>query len=492
MKLSTKDIEFPKEALEQAKSAVRIKTASYLAKRADLRGKAAFTFAADENAPCGRAFTLYRNGSAWRLGVHIADVGEIVCIDSPLDAEAKYRCSSYETPSGRLEMLPPLIVEEVCNLKEDADRLAVSIILDIERDGRLVSVNFDESIIRVAKRCIYRETDELFSRSDPSAMMVLREKYAQLLPMLNDMYELAGVLNARRIASGGLDYTTFRRTFTRGSDGSIENSGIESKFDTELLIDELLYFSSASIGKYMRDNHMPCLFLGQEAPDDATIEWMSRVVGIDIPKSLPAAKRAALAAEASKGTPYHTYVNEAMSVLLPCPTYSALPVFNARCASDTVVSFSSPVEKYADLLTQQVIKEAIAASGRTGNINLNRYFRETRERSERASEAEKTAYGYNLAINGICSLEFLRAKGSQPLEGIPVSACSNGDVMVMLKDGIFARIPAGEHLADADSEGFSWDGRRIAMFEKCFFRCLIPSRGRGESIVSLVSAECFT
>ena len=157
--------EFPKEVLDQVRTAERIKPV-FLSKRADMRVKTMFTFANTEDEPCDRAFSLTKNASGWRLGIHVADVAEFACPDSPLEIEAKRRGSAFETPEEKIYMLPPAVSDKICNLKENTDRLAVSVLLDIDKNGRLVAANFEESIVRVACRCVYSEIDVLLANSD--------------------------------------------------------------------------------------------------------------------------------------------------------------------------------------------------------------------------------------------------------------------------------------------------------------------------------------
>ena len=83
--------EFPKAVLDQATAAARIRPASFLANRLDLRGKTIFAFAETVNSPAECAYSLYRKDFGWQLGIHVADVCEYVCEGSPLDTEARKR-----------------------------------------------------------------------------------------------------------------------------------------------------------------------------------------------------------------------------------------------------------------------------------------------------------------------------------------------------------------------------------------------------------------
>ena len=477
------DNEFPKEVLDQVKTAERIKPV-FLSKRSDFRVKAVFTFAPTEDEPVDRAFSLSKNGTGWRLGIHVADVAEFACPGSPLDREARRRGGDFETPSGKIYMLPPSVTDNICNLKTNTDRLAVSALLDIDKNGRLVSANFEESIVRVAVRCVYSETDALLSNSDPSSMMALREKYAQLMPVLNDMYELAGILYRDRIERGALAFTPYKRMFTRDEKGRICSVHYGLVHDTEQMLKEIVYFSCCSLGKYMADNGLPCLFLGRESIKDSDVDEICKIAGIDTPPiDLSSPMRATMVSEETKGERIHSYICEAFELLLPPKTFSDKPVGNAYCACDTIATFTNPTGKYADLLTQFVIKEAIAASGRTENINMKKLTKITKERAKAATEAAKYEYLCKKEIRGACSLEIMNAAGKSPVTGIPVTVAADGSVMVILNNGVFARTFKKVSGYKKNDSEFVIDSVKRKLLQEYKFIIKTPSAVQGESTV---------
>ncbi|MHC5022201.1 MAG: RNB domain-containing ribonuclease, partial [Planctomycetota bacterium] len=69
------------------------------------------------------------NGTGWIIGVHIADVGHYVTPGSPCDLEAKERGNSVYLLSRVVHMLPEALAADVCSLRPDVDRYAVSCFL---------------------------------------------------------------------------------------------------------------------------------------------------------------------------------------------------------------------------------------------------------------------------------------------------------------------------------------------------------------------------
>ena len=75
-------------------------------------------------------------GGRPRLWVHVADVSHYVTPDSTLDRHAKKRATSVYLPGRVLPMLPPRLSDHLCSLRDDGDRYALSVGLDVEPDGR--------------------------------------------------------------------------------------------------------------------------------------------------------------------------------------------------------------------------------------------------------------------------------------------------------------------------------------------------------------------
>jgi len=61
------------------------------------------------------------------LGVHIADVTHFVEHGTPIDEEAARRGNTTYLTERRLDMLPKLLTETLCSLRDDGPRFAFSV-----------------------------------------------------------------------------------------------------------------------------------------------------------------------------------------------------------------------------------------------------------------------------------------------------------------------------------------------------------------------------
>ncbi len=437
--------EFPKSVIEQANTAARIRTSAFVSRRLDLRGKTVLAFSESPEIPSECAYSLYRSGKGWQLGIHVADVCEYVCEGSPLDLEARKRKATVRSGLVKSNMLPSAITNELCDLTKNGDKLAISVIIDLDGDGNVEGITLDESVIRISGMCVYSEIDDLQTANDSSAVMFLREKYAPFHNILFDMYELAARFCMRRIEQGGLDCTHFRRVYMRNEEGKITSFRRASEPDSRAMLREIGYFAAQCLGRYMLDNQLPCIFTGRGEVDGEVIDYLSELVGAGEGTD-NSANSIARIADLAKGTPYYGFVCDAISASVPCADFSTEPINNLFCACDHVVSFFTPASHYTDILIQRTLKSAIAA-GNVKNINLNRHKKTVSEAMAEANSAERFICKARKKLADADAIEYINNNLNTAFVGFPVKTNENGEVMVVLECGIVAKVPA-EYASD--------------------------------------------
>jgi len=431
--------EFPKNVIDQANAAARIRTSAFVSNRLDLRGKTVFAFSDTPDTPTESAYSLYRKGSGWQLGIHIADVCEYVCEGSPLDIEARKRKATIRGINTKIEMLPETIVKELCNFTKNGDKLAISVLIDLDGEGNVENIELDESVIRISGMCVYNEIDQLQTVSDDSAVMVLREKYSPFKTILDDMYELAAKFCIRRIQRGGLDCTRFYRTYIRDEQGSIVDFKRLEEPDSRAMLREIGYFAAECLGEYMLKKKLPCIFNGRSSIAKETLDYLAELVGAG-DSADNSAYRVAQIANLAKGTPYYGFVCDAIAYWIPCASFSNQPIDNFFCACDHVVSFFNPVTHYTDLLIQRTLKTAIKA-GSAQNLNLNKEKKIVSETTDEANSAERFICKARKQFSSACAIEYISNNMANNFLGFPIDTDKNGEVAVMLECGIIGKVP---------------------------------------------------
>ncbi len=432
---------FPKNVIEQAAVAAKLKPASYLSRRLDLRGKTVLSFGDTQDGYSESALSLYRTEQGWQLGVHMADVAEYVCEGSPLDIEARRRRASVRNGFVKIDMLPEAISRELCNLAPSGDKLTLSVLLDIAPDGSLISVKFEESVLRVAERCIYEEIDQYGLAREASSVLALRNKYMPYTSIFADMYELAAMFYNKRLERGALDCPVYRRIFERDGQGNPISFKLELEPDSRAMVREIGYYAAEAIGSYMHANGLPCIFIGQSTVDEYATEYLCNLLNIENGEC-PCNFLSSEIIKRAKGSPYYRFVCEALQEGLPCAEYSEEPIFNIHCASDKVVSFVRPATRYTDLLAHRAIKASIAASNDPKNINLNRQRAIIAAATVEANNAEKYVYETKRRFYNLSAASYIEYNSKKTFEGFPLLRDESGAVPVLLCCGAKAVVPS--------------------------------------------------
>ena len=187
--------QFPPEVLEQAQNVTNTIRSDELKSRQDFRHLDIVTIDGETARDFDEAVFLDRlpNGN-YALQVHIADVSHYVTPGSPIDDEAALRGTSVYFPDRAVPMLPLELSTEICSLKPGVDRLVLSVLLEIDHRGDILSQEFCRGVIRSVERMTYTDVHALLEGD-----AILRERYARLVPRFELMQELALILNKKRV-----------------------------------------------------------------------------------------------------------------------------------------------------------------------------------------------------------------------------------------------------------------------------------------------------
>jgi len=154
--------EFPDNVIKEAKKAQKEIIVSN--GRLDLRKKEIFTIDGDNAKDLDDAVCVEENDDGtYTLGVHIADVSHYVKAGSNLDKEAITRGTSVYMLDRVIPMLPTELSNGICSLNEGQDRYALSVIMKIDMQGKVIDSDIRKSIINVTKRMTYKDVEILIS-----------------------------------------------------------------------------------------------------------------------------------------------------------------------------------------------------------------------------------------------------------------------------------------------------------------------------------------
>jgi len=357
--------EFPDECIDQARDIALdpVDINDLLTEREDLREKFIITIDPPEARDFDDAISIEKldDSSGYELGIHIADVSTFIGPDSSLDVEAAVRGNSVYLPRMVIPMIPEILSNGLCSLQEDVDRLAKSVFVKYNGKGRVVSARFSRSVIRSAKRLTYLEAEALIAGNEVEAKNHAMSETAYpepLIPTLQCMSELAGVIRKRRLKDGMIVLTLPEVELQYdNATGRVTGAEPEDDASTHGLIEMFMVEANEAVASLFDSLQIP--ILRRTHPDPSTFDvselrQFCRVAGLNIPKN-PSRFELQTILDLTRDTPRQQAVHLAVLKSLTKAEYSPALIGHFALASRHYAHFTSPIRRYPDLLLHRAL-----------------------------------------------------------------------------------------------------------------------------------------
>jgi ribonuclease R len=423
---------FPAEALAAASATPQFLSEADRAGRRDFRALPIVTIDGETAKDFDDAVYVERlRGGNYLLHVHIADVAHYVSSGTPLDREARLRGTSVYFPDRAVPMLPLELSNGICSLNPHADRLALSVLMEIDSQGRIVEYELVPGIIRSAERMTYTAVRDILA-GETSAC----RRYRPLVERFKLMAELATILNARREGRGSIDFDLPEPVIEFDERGQMVGIARSERNPAHRLIEEFMLAANESVASYLERKGIPSLFRVHEKPDPKKVlefEEIAASFGYSLGIELPAARRVRVRAHYERderrrlpehlelgdlkitprhyqrltqrleGKPEERILSYLMLRSLKQARYSEENVGHFALAAATYTHFTSPIRRYPDLIVHRILKAALAQEGGCVRVRPGAEGLSPASRSAAAKAAAGRERGASLAPAGSSS-----------------------------------------------------------------------------------------
>jgi ribonuclease R len=325
----------------------------------------------------------------FRLGVHIADVAHYVAVGGELDQEAYLRGTSVYFPGRVVPMLPHALSSGICSLVEGEDRLAQSVLLEVDVDGHIHSTEFHDGVVSCAAGLSYEEAQGIV---DGDA--ALRERFADLVPFLVDLDALAAAMRKRRYARGSLDFDVPEPKLVLGESGEMLAIVATERLNSMRVVEECMLAANEAVARHLVDSGAETLHRVHEAPDPERVEEFCDLVasfGYRI-----AAREEVMRSEdfqrvlrQIEGKPEEKLVSYLLLRTMKLARYDEASLGHFGLATDRYLHFTSPIRRYPDLVAHRALRALRSAGAPLRSGDLGEMGRHLSERERRATEAER-------------------------------------------------------------------------------------------------------
>jgi ribonuclease R len=300
---------------------------------------------------------ILKDGS-YQLGVHIADVSHVVRQDGAMDTEARIRGTSVYFPDRVIPMLPEKVSNGICSLNPRVDRLAMSVIMHISREGEVRDYSVHNSVIHSKERMTYEDV-QLMIDGDPA----MTARFRHILPEIQKINTLAIILQKKRQERGAIDFDLPEPVLTYDEMGGVLGIAKSVRHFSHRIIEEFMILANEVVARHMEVREIPSIYRVHEDPDPGKVaDFAELVAGFGLrfhPKrATPAEFQKFISSIA--GRPEERMLSYLMLRSFKQAIYSADNIGHFGLASDAYTHFTSPIRRYPDLIVHRILKSAIA------------------------------------------------------------------------------------------------------------------------------------
>jgi len=210
-----------------------------------------------------------------RVWVHIADVSAYVPEGSALDLEARRRATSVYVPDAVEPMLPAALSNEACSLVPGAERLAVTVELDLA-GAEVRRASFYRSVIRSDERLDYDRVDRIFAGREAAA-----DPWGEPLAAARRAASALGQARERR---GALVIDAAEAEFLFDEHGNVSTITARTQTEAHRLIEHLMIAANEAVARLLAQRRVPCLYRVHERPDPARVTRLAaQLAALEVP-----------------------------------------------------------------------------------------------------------------------------------------------------------------------------------------------------------------
>ncbi len=331
------------------------------------------------------------NPGGFRVTVAIADVSFYVRPGSTLDQEALKRGNSVYFPDRVVPMLPEVISNDLCSLKENEDRPAIAVEMVFSSAGKKLSHRFHRIMMRSRAKLAYVQAQAAIDNA-------VDEKTAPLLePVLTPLWAAYNCLLKGRSERAPLDLDLPERKIILKKDGTVARVEVPPRLDAHKLVEEFMIQANVAAAETLERRRHALIYRIHDAPSLAKLESLReflKTLGLSLVKGgslRPHHFNQIL--NKVEGKDSQELVNQVVLRSQSQAEYSPQNIGHFGLNLQRYAHFTSPIRRYADLIVHRALVSALALGEggltRQEEAGLDEVAAAISETERRAMKAER-------------------------------------------------------------------------------------------------------
>ncbi len=429
-------------------------TAEEVAKREDFRQVTTFTIDPKDAKDFDDALSIQKlpNGR-WEVGVHIADVSHYVPEGSLIDKEALKRATSIYLVDRTIPMLPERLCNYICSLRPDEDKLAYSVIFEMNDKAEVLQSRIVHTIIRSNRRFAYEEAQQVIETGEGD--------YKEEILQLN---KLAQILRDNRFKAGAINFDRYEVKFEIDENGKPIGVYFKIAKEANKLIEEFMLLANRTvaekIGRVPKGKKAKVLpYRIHDLPDPEKLENLSSFIArfgykirtVGTKKDVSTSINRLL--DEVQGRKEENLIETVSIRAMQKAKYSTHNIGHYGLAFDYYTHFTSPIRRYPDLMVHRLLTKYIDEDGRSASQQKYEELCEHSSSMEQiASNAERASIKYK-------QVEFMSERIGKTYQGVVSGVTEWGLYVEINENKCEGMIP----MRDLDDDYYEFDEKNYCL-----------------------------
>ena len=410
------DIDFSEETMKEVEKIPEYVLDSEKENRLDLTNENIFTLDSIRTKDMDDAISIKKlyNGN-YLLGVHIADVSHYLPTTSPIFKEAMKRGTSVYLDDLVITMIPSKLSNCICSLNEGFDRLTKSVIMEVNKKGKVVNYKIVYSVIHSKKKMTYEELNKMFETQE-----IEEETYIPFIQDIEFARELSNILTKNKSKRGNLDFESKDRKIIKDENGKPQEFIKETNGEAQKIIENFMVLTNEVVASHFHWRGLPFVYRVHNNPDELKIDKTMDVIkklGYKLThiQNAYGQKEIQNILNEYKDKPEYTIISNLLLRNMSKAIYSTENYGHFALALDNYCHFTSPIRRFPDLAVHTLI-DMFINDYRLDNHN-NKFVKNLGEICTHSSYKErqsKDAESDNLKLK---MAEYMAAHKNEEFEG---------------------------------------------------------------------------
>ena len=419
------DIDFSDETKKQVESIPMEVYESDLKGRRDLRDITIFTIDGDDTKDIDDAISIEKlpNGN-YKLGVHIADVSYYVKEGTPLDVDAMERGTSVYLVDRVIPMIPHELSNGICSLNPNVDRLAISCVMEFDKDGKQVNYEIFPSVIKSRIQMTYKNVNRILEDN------YVPDGYEEFVDDLKLMSELATILRKAKVNRGYIDFGIDEPKILVDDKCVPYDVVLRDRGTGENLIEDFMIAANECVASHIYFMNLPFIYRIHEYPKEEKIRSFLGFVsnlGYTITGNVSDMKPTTIQRILKQldDKPEYKILSSLLLRSMQKAVYSPDNLGHYGLASKCYTHFTSPIRRYPDTTVHRLLRTYLF-DNRIDMNTIHKWEEKLVYIAEHSSEKERSSVDCEREVEDMKMAEYMEKHIGEEFEGMISSVTSFG------------------------------------------------------------------